>query len=56
MQRCGLHTIARAPTQAVKQSGEAPVLVYESLEFKCKQMSINVYRTKRFFSTGKEIH
>ena len=29
-----IHTIARSPSQAVKSSGEAPVLVYDSPQFK----------------------
>ncbi len=31
-----VHTVARSPSQAIRATGESPVLVYDSAEFKCK--------------------
>ena len=34
--RRSIHTIARAPACAIKETGESPVLVYDAPEFKRK--------------------
>ena len=34
--RRSIHTIARAPASAIKETSESPVLVYDSPEFKRK--------------------
>ena len=35
LMRRSVHTVARSPSAAVKETGEAPVLVYDSPEFRC---------------------
>ena len=35
-----IHTVARSPSQAIKATGESPVLVYDSPEFKRKSQPL----------------